>query len=330
MTDLYPPFIHKGDLSPDSFGPDVDHICDEIHAACKGFGTDEKRLLKAMGGMTMEQRCMVPIRYKELHKKNLLDVIKSECGNRDFGTAAQFLAVDPVHAECLMLDKACKGLGTDELLLSTIICGRSNKEMELLKKKYFQINTKDLSRKLDGELGGALDQLIFNVLQAAEEVYDPQYHNDSKMAEDIEKLYKMGTGKWGTDEKGLFKILCASPPEYLKKLNLAYAEKHGYTLTKVLDKELGGHVRKAAMFMMGMKLKPYEEIANLIKTSCAGIGTNELLLTTILIRYTSILPQVMIAHIELFGKSIHERVASEVGGDYKKLLLQILEANGGA
>jgi hypothetical protein len=86
-----------------------------------------------MGGMSMEQRCMVPIRYKELYKKNLLDVVKSECGSRDFGTALQFLAVDPVASECLMLDKACKGVGTDELLLTTIICGRSNKEMELLK-----------------------------------------------------------------------------------------------------------------------------------------------------------------------------------------------------
>lgn len=166
--DLYPSFIHKGDLSPDSFGSDVDHICNEIQAACKGFGTDEKyvdktllfvfsmytrthsfdlfgrRLLKALGGMNMEQRCMVPIRYKELFKKNLLDVIKSECGNRDFGTAAQFLAVDPVHAECLILDKACKGIGTDELLLSTIICGRTNVEMELLKVSDF---LRDLCRE---------------------------------------------------------------------------------------------------------------------------------------------------------------------------------------
>ena len=65
--------------------------------------------------------------------KSLLDVMKSECGNKDFGTAVQFLAVDPVEAECMMIDKACKGMGTDELLLSTIICGRTNKEMELLK-----------------------------------------------------------------------------------------------------------------------------------------------------------------------------------------------------
>jgi Annexin len=180
---------------------------------------------------------------------------------------------------------------------------------------------------LDGELGGALDQLIFNLLQAAEEVYDPQFHNDAKITQDVAALYKMGQGKMGTDEKGLFKILCAAPPEYLKKLNLAYAEKHGYTLTKVMDKELGGHVRKAALFMMGMKLKPYEEIANMIKTSCAGIGTNELLLTTLLIRYSGVMKQVMIAHIELFGQSIRDRVNSECGGDYKKLLLEILEAN---
>ena len=42
IMNLYPTFILKGDLSPDSFGSDVDHICNEIQAACKGFGTDEK------------------------------------------------------------------------------------------------------------------------------------------------------------------------------------------------------------------------------------------------------------------------------------------------
>jgi hypothetical protein len=40
--DLYPPSIHKGDLSRDAFGSEIDQICNEIHAACKGFGTDEK------------------------------------------------------------------------------------------------------------------------------------------------------------------------------------------------------------------------------------------------------------------------------------------------
>lgn len=86
-----------------------------------------------MGGLTPEKRCMVPIRYKEMFDKKLQDVMKSECGSRDFGTALQFLAVDPVETDCMIIDKACKGFGTDELLLFTVVCGRSNKEIEILK-----------------------------------------------------------------------------------------------------------------------------------------------------------------------------------------------------
>ena len=92
-----------------------------------------------MGAITPEERCMVPLRYKELFGKALVDVMRSECGKKDFGTALQFLAVDPVEAECLMVEKACKGAGTDELLLLTIICGRTNKEMELLKVSVFNL-----------------------------------------------------------------------------------------------------------------------------------------------------------------------------------------------
>mmetsp|Transcript_16745 Transcript_16745/g.31856 ORF Transcript_16745/g.31856 Transcript_16745/m.31856 type:complete len:330 (+) Transcript_16745:115-1104(+) len=324
--DLYPSIIHEGDLSPDAFGDEVDAICQEIQKATKGFGTDEKRLLKAMGSMSAETRCKVPIRFKEMFDKDLRALVKSECGNRDFGTALKFLAVDPVSAECDMINKACKGLGTNETLLYPIICGRSNKEMEILKKKYFEIHTKDLGRVLDSELGGNFESLIFNALQAAEEAYDPEYHNDEKMEEDAAKLYEMGQGKWGTDEKGLFKIFCASPPEYLKKLNLVYADKYGFTLIKAMETEVGGDAGRAGLYMLGMKIKPYETVAKLIDTACKGFGTNELLLTTTLIRYQKILGEVKVAYEEMKGKTLEEEIESETRGDYERILLEIVAA----
>ena len=36
--DLYPAILMKGDLSPDSFGGEVDDICNEINEACKVSG----------------------------------------------------------------------------------------------------------------------------------------------------------------------------------------------------------------------------------------------------------------------------------------------------
>ena len=47
-----------------------------------------RRLLRAMGGMTPEDRCKVPIRYKELYKISLYDKVKSECGNSDVSAFA--------------------------------------------------------------------------------------------------------------------------------------------------------------------------------------------------------------------------------------------------
>lgn len=161
-------------------------------------------------------------------------------------------------------------------------------------------------------------------MQAAEEEFDPDYHNEDKMKEDAEKLYEMGQGKWGTDEKGMFKVLCASPPEYLKQLNLFYADKYGYTLMKVMEKEMSGDAGRAGVFLLGMKLKPYETVAKLIEKACKGFGTNEILLTTTLIRYQKIMGEVKAAYEELTGKTLEETVKSETRGDYERILLEIV------
>jgi annexin A7/11 len=269
---------------------------------------------------------MIPRRYKEMQGKELKAVMKSEAGSGNFGIALQFLAVSPEVAECDMIMKACSGVGTNELMLYPIICGRSNKEMQILKKTFFQIHSKDLGQTLDAELGGSFEKVIFNCLQASEEEYDEDYHSESKMKEDIATLFKMGTGSWGTDEVGLVKILSASPPAYLKKLNLAYAEKHGYTLLKVLEKELGGDTKDAAVFMLGMKLKPYETVAKLIMKACKGFGTNELLLTSAIIRYHHILKDVMEAFVEENGKTLQDTVKAETRGDYEDLLVQLCDS----
>jgi Annexin len=259
----------------------------------------ESKLLKALGSQNAENRCKIAMRYPLLHGKDLKAVMKSECGNRDFGTALQFLAVPSHEMECDMIKKAVGGVGANRDILFPIVCGRSNKEMEILKKKYFELFTKDLGQVMAGELGGDMEALVLTCMQGSEESFDPDFHTDELMIADMETIYKAGQGRIGTNEKGLFKILAQRPTEYMKTMNLKYADKYGYTIPKVLEKELGGKVEDAACFMIGMKLKPYETIAKLIKTACAGFGTNELLLTCCLIRYQCVLKEVMVAHIEL-------------------------------
>ena len=60
--DLYPEIVHEGDLSPDAFGAEVDEICSEIHAACKGVSTKYPypwllRVLVCNRGSALELTC---------------------------------------------------------------------------------------------------------------------------------------------------------------------------------------------------------------------------------------------------------------------------------
>jgi hypothetical protein len=327
--DIYPEIVHRNDLSPDvGYGAEIDDDIEEIVSACKGWGSNKKKVIEALGSHTAEGRYKLAARYKEINDGKGLDALmKKEMQGKiaagDFGIAMELLGLPPHEAECAMLKRACKGIGSSANIIYSIICGRTNREMEILKKTFFKMYTKDLGKLLASELHGDNERLIFNCLQAGEEEFDPQYHTREKAAEDAETIHKMGQGRWGTDEKGIFKILCASPPSFLDTISNVYAEKYGYTLWKAMDKELSGNVRSGCMFLVGMKQKPYEEIAKLIKTACAGFGTDELLLTCCIIRYQNIMSQVQAAHIELFGKSIQDRIRSECGGNYREILLAV-------
>ncbi len=124
------------------------------------------------------------------------------------------------------------------------------------------------------------------------------------------------------------KIVVMAPPKCFKILNAVYCDKYGYTaLEKAFEQELNAKGGDAAKFaIIGMKLKPFDAIATLIKKAMKGLGTNELLLTSCIIRYQDLMGNVYVAHEALFEKTIHRRISKdEVGGHYKKLLIGLLD-----
>jgi len=323
--DLYPEIAFEEDLTPDVLGDDIQDKCNAINKACKGWGTDEDALVEALGATTADERMKIPILFKDMFDgTDLKTLMKKECGKGDLGQALQYLALSPVQAECAMIKNACSGVGTKEKLLYSILCGRSNADMELLKKTYYKMYTDDLVSKVSGEVGGILKKVLLGSLQAAEEELDEEFHNEDKAIEDAESIFESGQGRFGTDESHLVKTIVMSPPKHLKQINLHYCDKYGYTLFKAVEKELGGDGEGALLYSLGIKLKPFETIANFIKGACAGIGTDELLLSCTLVRYQKYLPHVCATHQILFDKSLQTRILDECKGDYEKLLLAIV------
>lgn len=322
--ELYPEIVFCDTVEPDY--EEVDETVEAIHEACAGWGTDESGLVDALGVLTPEDRFKVYYRYEALKERNLVDRIDSECGERSFGKAVQLIAAPSDIAECKMIKYATEDLGTREHLLYPILLGRSNQEMDHLKKTYYKYFEDDLGQKIGGEVSGNLERLLFNALQGIEIEYDPDFHTPEKAEEDADAFYEAGQGSWGTDETELFKMLCECPPEHLEAMNEIYVEKHDVTMSKALKKEMGGTLEDACVYLVEFKLKPAETAAAMIKKACAGFGTEELALTMAIIRYQLILAEVAEKHEEMYEKTLLDRVDSETGGDYGALLCKIVES----
>lgn len=215
---LYPAVVVQNDLSPDHGGAKVDELCEDIHKATKGWGANKKKTIDALATQDATTRYYMAIRYKELYSQELQEVMKKEFSG-DLGLALRWLALPADQAEAKMIKEASKGIGAQVNIIWSILVGRTNDEMTRLKKAYFDMYTKDLGKLLSHELTGDMERLIFNCLQASEEQYDPQFHTAEKAKDDADFIHSLGQGRWGTNERGLFKIICASPKEHLENIS---------------------------------------------------------------------------------------------------------------
>lgn len=73
------------------------------------------------------------------------------------------------------------------------------------------------------------------------------------------------------------------------------------------------------------EINPCSHSYRLVIQQCKGVGTDETLLATAIVRYQCVMSHVMLAHVEMYGMTIQDRVRSETRGDFEALLMQLLE-----
>ncbi|KAL4140865.1 hypothetical protein PRNP1_015145 [Phytophthora ramorum] len=326
MLNLYPPANHAVYNGASlNFAPGIDAACQAIHDACKGLGTDEQGLIAALGTKSADQRFLISVRYQQLFGKELKKVLKSETSG-DFGHLLQLIARPLPEADAAILRKATKGLGTKEKLIFPVVMGRTNVEMGILKKTYFDKYNKDLGSVMDSELGGDLKSAVLASLQAPLVDFNPAVHTPQKAEADAEALYKAGEGRMGTKEREFINILVTCPPQHLRAVNAAYEKKHKHDIAHAVKKEFGGDAEDALLFLVRMVLEPLVLLSELFENTMKGFGTDENALSAALVRYHLVLRDIRPVYKKTYGKDLRDRIQGEVSGDYGKLVLAVFDS----
>ncbi|KAJ3329184.1 hypothetical protein HDU93_001097 [Gonapodya sp. JEL0774] len=123
-------------------------------------------------------------------------------------------------------------------------------------------------------------------------------------------------------------IIGTRAPSHLEQVVRQYALTYGHDLSHAIKKEIGGDLRKALTnAVRSLQNRPLY-LAELFDKSMAGIGTNEEMLIRLLVRtrYPKVMSAVKEAFLSKYGKTLANRVGGEIGGNFKKLAIAIIES----
>eukprot|EP00644_Phytophthora_capsici_P001064 jgi/Phyca11/9976/fgenesh1_pm.PHYCAscaffold_43_\ len=316
--ELYPASAHSAFHGTNiQYPQEIDQAVQQIYGACKGLGTDEKTLITVLGSKSPETRNLIALRYKEMYQQPLKSLLKSETSG-DFGRLLRMISTPLPETEAQILHDA-----TNHSLIVQILSGRTNEEINILKRTYFDLIGKDLAVTLNSQLSGDFRKVVMAVLQSAKEPYNPAVHNAAKAEEEAIALYKAGQGRLGTNEEVFIGILVKAPSEFLQMMDAVYVAKYNNNIAKAVDKEFSGDAKKSLNYLVRSTLDPYPVIAEVFEKTMKGFGTDETGLSAALVRYQPLLPHVKAAYKRLYHEELRDRIAGETSGDYKKLLLEV-------
>ncbi|XP_003408226.2 annexin A13 [Loxodonta africana] len=301
---------------------DVDRDVKKLHKACKGMGTDEAAIIEVLSSRTSDERLQIKNKYKATYGKDLEEVLKNELSG-NFEKTALALLDHPNEYAAQQLQKAMKGLGTDETVLIEVLCTRSNKEIIAIKEAYQKLFDRSLESDIKGDTSGNLRKILLALLQASRDEGD---NIDKDLAgQDAKDLYDAGEGRWGTEELAFNEVLARRSLNQLQATFQAYQILIGKDIEEAIEEETSGNLKKAYLTIVRCARDREGYFAECLYKSMEGTGTDEeTLIRIILTRAEVDLQGIKAKFQEKYQKSLSDMVRSDTSGDFQKLLVALL------
>jgi annexin A7/11 len=200
----------------------------------KGFGTDEKMLIKALADKDPLQSQAIAQAYHRQFSRNLLNDVKSEVsGWFEEGLCA--IIRGPLMQDVVLLHDAMSGPGTKERVLNDVLLGRSNADMKVIKETYRGTYRTNLETDVKADLSMKTERHFLMVL-AANRNEESTPVNPQQIDQDVMEIYKATEGKMGTDELLVCNILTQRSDAQIAAIAHTYKQKFTRDLETVIIK----------------------------------------------------------------------------------------------
>ncbi|KAG0649883.1 Annexin A7 [Hyphodiscus hymeniophilus] len=293
--------------------------------AMKGFGTDEKLLIRTLATKDPLQVNVIRDTYYQRHRKHLLTEVQGEVsGWFEEGLCA--IIRGPLMQDVYLLHKAMSGPGTKESVLTDILMGRSNADMRAIKDLYQRTYHRSLEHDVKSDLSMKTERHFLMVL-AANRNEDSAPVVPQQIDQDVSEIYKATEGRHGTDELLVCSILSQRSDAQISAIAHTYKQKFTKPLDAVIIMEFSGHMEAALLQQLRTGTDKAMRDAMLLEDAMAGAGTKDHLLVNRVVRVhwdRNHMQQVKGAYQHKYRTSLVQRIKGETSGDYERLMVACL------
>lgn len=293
----------------------------------KGWGTDEKTLIKILSKQDPIQINTIRQQYSARYHKDLIKDLKSETSGH-FEDLLVHIAWGPLIGDCLALKAATKGAGTKESVLNDILIGRSNADINAIKAEYSKVNQgSNLERDLREDLSAATEQM-FVMLIAARRNEDSVPVIPQEIENDVTNLQQAMGNVISKNAVQASQILTSKNDAQLRAIAQSYQQRFREPLAKVVKSKFSGHMEDALLLLLARAENRAASDADQLEDAMAGIGTKDTLLIQRVVRAhwnRQHMQQVRVEYQKRHRKDLIARIRGETSGTYEDLLVACVE-----
>lgn len=303
-----------------SFNAEQD--CAVLMKAMKGLGTDEKAIISVLAYRSMEQRQKIALTYKTQFGKDLASELSSELSG-NFKTLCVEMLLGPAEFDAKQLNKAIKGLGTDEKVLVEIICTRTNAQLNNIKTAYKTMFNKDLETDIAGDTSGYFKRLLIGCLQANR---PESLEFDRNMAkQDAQALLEAGEKKWGTDESRFHTVIVSRSYAQLRATFQEYAKAANKDIEDTIKSEMSGDLKEGMLAIVRVIRNKSAYLASELHRSMKGLGTDDNTLVRIVASRCEVdMVQIKEEFQKAYKQTLAMFISDDTSGDYRTMLLTLI------
>nr|AMP46324.1 annexin 5 [Spironucleus vortens] len=290
----------------------ISRAVDDIVKACKGLGTDEKKLINTTADCSNMERDAVSELYTQKYNKTLHDLFKSELsGNLEKLFIGMYTNRYVFWAE--QIKEAVKGAGTDEKKLIDLLVSTGSEYAEV-DRVYTQIYKKCIYETLSSECGNS----CWGKLMKAWITNQKTAGTPLSIAESLQKAAK----GMGTNEKTFINLLTTTDSATYQQVDEIYNRLYHKPLRNVIKAEFSGKAEYAFLAVHDYLLQPARFVANMLHLAVKGLGTNDdkIVYTTVL-HCNTFAPCIKAAYKVMGFGNIKKALKGDLSGKYERSVL---------